>query len=199
MKKQLFIAAIVLSAACMMQSCIIGAVGKLKKASEETTEILNGKIFQISKATVHYSDGVIFAFKENGKYQYIEDDYEITIYTPNSIITCDKDSKEYSIYETDFEGLFGSEYCFPEELLRVEKIADKYDPDINFVESTRPVAGKTCVCFSDGEAVIAGWKRILMYSKDDYEMFEAESIVETADDKLFQIPAGYNPIDDSED
>lgn len=186
--------AAILLVAMSMQSCFFGAIKDATRALEELSEVTSGKVFQIPSAVVEYDNGVTFAFKENGKYQYEEDGDNITIITPTALYELDKQSKTYYKQEIDMEGRYSSNYVFLYENWVLAKTADRYDPEDDDIatETKKTICGKSCPCFTEtnGDAE-AGWKRILLYKNESGTETTAIRLVEKAEDSLFSIPAGY--------
>lgn len=193
MKKFIYLA--IVAAVFMMQGCFnTESVEKLRASMAEEQEILDGKVFQIPAATITYSDGTFFAFKEYGQYQYIEDDSEIEIVTPNYVYECSKYDKTYTQEEFQSPILYDCDFLFPLAYLRYINSLEVFDGDIvDMVESTMTVAGKMCVSFTDNveNATVAGWNRIFLYDEDEDGVIQALTIVESAEDRYFQIPQGY--------
>lgn len=193
MKKKLIVFCSLMLVALTMQSCFTKALSDAKKILEEEEEIVSGDIFQISSATVEYSNGIVFAFKEYGRYQYIEEEDEITIITPKKRYELDKRYKSYTAIETDLdESGYYSEFVFLEEAWKVANYWDQYDEESNVSSKKVTICGKSCTIYvnEDGDAE-GGWKRIILYKNTYDGEVKATSLKESADKSLFEVPADY--------
>lgn len=193
MKKSFLLLSTLVLMALSMQSCLTRLVNDTKKILEEEQEVLGGDIFKIASATVTYSDGTTFAFKDYGRYQYIEDEYNIEIITPKVAYECYKEDKTYYTKSIDLEETgYYSEYVFMEESWKAVSHWDNYDSESEIHSTKMTICGKTCdVYIDEDDDAEGGWKRIVLYRRDYGEELKATSLKETADNKLFEAPEGY--------
>lgn len=200
--KKIFRIAFVAAASAMMVSCaglgnLINSIADgLEAYTKETEEIAEGKYYQIKAATVTYKNGVEFSFDNYGKDCAMLEDGGLMIIKDGVTYVCNMEEKVYYKYSDEVNSAMA--FIFFEETFRASSILGKLY--VNFKESTRTVAGKTCAEFSfeeDGsKSVIAGWKRIILYMESDGEVsLEASSIKESA---TIAIPSGFKEVDPSQ-
>lgn len=191
MKKSILFALI--SIALFTTSCLTVGIAYAKLAADEEADIQKGNIFEIEEGEITYNNGVFFAFKDHGRYQYIKSNSEMTLLTPTDSISFTQFNKTYTKTSWDREGAYDSRFVFRYRQYELYEHMESFGDENHDWYQKKYIAGKSCHYFhtNTGEEA-AGYERILfLYNNTHGTHFEATKFSATTKKEYFEIPSDY--------